>query len=94
MRKGTLHLASQDISVVDDVDDELVEDDVESESVEIDWNPKATDLGDGYVEINGYVFYENWDEIDPPGSDDEPEIPHEEVMAYVADLLKKRRARR
>lgn len=45
---------------------------------------------DGFVTVGGYVFYENWDEIDPPGrDDDEPEIPHEEVMAKIRALLKK-----
>ena len=93
MSKGTLHLASRHVSVVDDVDDELAEDDAVSELAvqKLD----VIDLGDGYVELNGTVFYEDWDEIDPPGSDDEPGIPHEVVMAEIWAMLKKPvRARR
>ena len=57
-------------------------------------DPEVIDLGGGYIEINGNVFYEDWDEIDPPDCENEEEIPHEEVMAYLRDLIKKRRAER
>jgi hypothetical protein len=91
MQIGPLHLASQDISVVDDVSHDSVEC-VSQGSGGSDQDSEVIDRGDGYIEINGNLFYENWDEIDPPGSDDEPEIPHEEVVAYIRDLVEKRRA--
>jgi hypothetical protein len=87
MSNGTLHLTSQNLSVVDDVD---VVPKGNTGLDEDDQNPEVTDLGDGYVEINGYVFYENWDEIDPPGSEGEPEIPHEVVTAEFEAMLKQR----
>ena len=46
------------------------------------------DHPDGTVEIDGYFFEINWDEIDPPdGSADGPGIPHEEAMAEVCRQL-------
>ncbi len=93
MRNGPMFFASRDLSVVDDVADTLVARG-DQDPDEIGQSHPAIDLGGGYIEINGYVFHEDWNEIDPPGSDDEPEIPHEEVMAYLHDLVKKRRQRR
>jgi len=44
---------------------------------------------------NGYHFEIDWDEIDPPGvSDDEPQIPHEQVMEETRALIKRMKERR
>jgi hypothetical protein len=91
MKEPAAILASESISVVDDVSSVAEPD---SGTGPDEQNFEARDLGDGYVEINGYVFYENWDEIDPPGSDDEPEIPHEEVVVYLRDRQRNLRAGR
>lgn len=37
-------------------------------------------------DYNGYHFEVDWDEIDPPGIDDEPGIPHEQVMREMREL--------
>ena len=89
MRKGTQHLASKGISVVDDMSDSPIARrtseaiDEEGELVEV------LHLEDECIEVNGYVFHENWDEIDPPGGDDGPDIPHELVMAETRAMLRK-----
>ena len=41
-------------------------------------------------DYNGYHFELDWDEIDPPDvSDDEPGIPHEQVMEEMRALIKR-----
>jgi hypothetical protein len=85
MRTPETILKSEDISVVDDVSTDVV---LESVGELEGQNVEVRDLGGGYVEINGYVFQEDWDEIDPPGSEDEPEFSHEEVVAGIRNLAK------
>jgi hypothetical protein len=40
-------------------------------------------------DINGYHFEVDWNEIDPPGFDEDPEdgIPHEQVMREMWEIL-------
>ena len=46
------------------------------------------DHPDGTVEYNGYFFEINWDELDPPeGHPDAEEVPHEEVVTEMCELL-------
>jgi hypothetical protein len=46
-------------------------------------------------DYNGYHFEIDWDEIDPPGvSDDEPQIPHEQVMEKTRALIKRMKGKR
>ena len=46
------------------------------------------DHPDGTVEVDGYFFEVDWDEIDPPdGSAEGPDIPHEEAMAEACKQL-------
>lgn len=92
MSKGTLHSASEGLSVVDDVEDAPACSSQVARDAHDD--PEVIDLGGGYIEINGNVFYEDWDKIDPPGCEDEEEIPHEEVMAYLRELERQNRERR
>ena len=73
------------VSVVDDISNESASG--SSNSVN-EHQADVHDLGNGYVQINGHVFHENWDEIDSPKHDEEPAIPHEEVMASIYALLK------
>jgi len=43
---------------------------------------------DGTLELNGYFFEVDWDEIDPPeGHPDAQEIPHETVVAEIRAFL-------
>ena len=79
-------LASESVSAVDDVVDKRV---VIQHADPFGEQPDAIPLGGGYIQIGEYVFYEDWDEIDPPGADDEPETPHEVVMARFRESLKK-----
>jgi hypothetical protein len=48
-------------------------------------DPEVIDLGDGYIGSNGHVFHEDLGKIDPPASEDEEEIPHDQVMARFRD---------
>ena len=92
MSKGTSHSASGELCAIDGIDDAPASSPTCGRDVQED--PEVIDLGGGYIEINGNVFYEDWDAIDPPGSDDEEEIPHEEVMAYLHNLVREMRERR
>ena len=88
MQESVRTFSSMDVSVVDDRSESVVRRTSEAvnergEVVEV------VHLDDGYVEVDGYVFHEDWDEIDPPGSDDEPGIPHEVVMAEIREMLRK-----
>ena len=40
-------------------------------------------------DYNGYHFEVDWDEINPPGIDDEPQIPHEQVVRETLELLER-----
>jgi hypothetical protein len=43
---------------------------------------------DGTIELGGYVFKVDWDEIDPPdGHSDMEEVSHETVVADMCALL-------
>ena len=86
MKKPSPVLASQSISAADDLCSNLA---TEIDSVSSDHHVDQNASADGLVQIGDYVFYENWDEIDPPGSDDEPGIPHEVVVAKIWAMLKK-----
>ena len=79
---------SSDVSVIDDRSECTVRHTSEAvnEKGEV---VKVVHLDGGYVEFDGYVFHEDWDEIDPPGSDDEPGIPHELVVAEIREMLGK-----
>ena len=49
---------------------------------------RAIEHLDGTLELNGYFFEVDWDEIDPPeGHPDAQEIPHETVVAEIRALL-------
>jgi hypothetical protein len=86
MHERARTLSSAEISVVDDQPESTVR---TSEAInERGEVIEVIHLGDGYVDINGYIFHDDWDEIDPPGSDDQPEIPHEVVMAEIFEMLK------
>jgi hypothetical protein len=86
--RGTPHFSSECVSVVDDVLDSLVS---SSRQVESDDNQQVIDLGNGYLEIDGCVFYEDLDEIAGSDGDEVPGIPHEVVMAEIREMLKKPR---
>ena len=49
---------------------------------------RAIEHLDGTLELNGYFFEVDWDEIDPPeGHPDAQEIPHETVVAEIRAFL-------
>ena len=88
MSRGTPHFSSEGASVVDEVVDSLVS---HSRQIESDDNQQVIDLGNGYLEIDGCVFYEDLDEIAGRDGDEVPGISHEVVMAEIREMLKKPR---
>ena len=83
-----MHESVRPDSVVDDRTDESI---IRRTSEAVNERGEVIEvvhLDGGYVDINGYIFHDDWDEIDPPGNDDEPDIPHEVVMAEIFEMLK------
>jgi hypothetical protein len=40
-------------------------------------------------ELNDHYFEIDWNEVDPPGEEDQPGIPHDEVMREIRALQKR-----